>query len=200
MTPQEADNALAQVEAQEEQLERQQRLVQKEIKKLENQQLILDQRMQQNEAIEEQLEILQAQPGGQWQGVGAMQQNIPGQVGGVGFQGMGVMERRRPRRSYLLAGVVVIAGLYMLGKSSGGSLHPVAVRATKEGIAFKDWLAQYTGSTRKKFSGVTAEARKAREKEKKEKAALSVKEQELMEKLDSYIEKLEKELEKKGSL
>ncbi len=125
-----------------------------------------------------------------------LEQNIPGQVGGVGFQGTGITGRRRPRRSYLLAGLVIVVGAHTL-KMFSGSLHPLRVRATKEGIAFKDWLHSNLGVAKEDFQDIVAEASHVYEKENEKKVIYFNKEQELMEKLDSYIEKLEKELEKR---
>jgi hypothetical protein len=160
MTPQDVDIALAQLDAQETELER----------------------------LQEQGQAISPAP---WQ-----YPPFPAQAMQQGTGGWGT---RRSRGSYLLAGAAVIAGLYMLDRFSD-SLRPVTVGAAKEGMAFKDWLAKYTGGTRKKFRGVTVEAEKAREKEKKKRAASSAKERELLKKLDKHLKKLEKELEEKGSL
>jgi hypothetical protein len=132
MTLPEVNNALVQVEAQEAQLAGQQRLVQRELQRLETQQLILDQQMAQNEAAEEQLERMQAQLGGAWGREGVMPVNVPWQAGGVGWQGMGGWGTRSPRRSYLLAGVAMMAGLLLLSRYSG-SLRPAAAGAAEEG-------------------------------------------------------------------
>jgi hypothetical protein len=118
------------------------------------------------------------------------------QQAGAELQGMGVMERRRTRRSYLLAGVVVVLGAYTL-KMFSGSLQPLRVRVTKSGLAFKDWCRSNIGVAKEDFQDVVAEARQDREKEKEGTVVHFDKELELNEKLDGYLEELEKELEEK---
>ena len=224
----EVNIALSQVEAQEAELGRQQRLVQKELLRLETQQQILDQKMEQNEAAEAQLEGLQMQLTGQ-EAAQAMQGGNPGQVQammqgvmpqpgigwnpsfqaqnwcwpgmpqqpGMGWPSTGIWGMRRPRGSYFIAGAVVIAGLYILGRNSD-TLRPVTVGVTKEGLAFKDWLIESMVGVRKRLRGIAGEARQANRKEKKGKADFSAKEENVLEELDKHLEKLEKELEEKG--
>jgi hypothetical protein len=223
----EVNIALAQVEAQEAELGRQQRLVQKELQKLETQQQILDQKMEQNEAAEAQLEGLQLQLTGQ-QAAQAMQGGMPGQAQammqgvmpqqaisplppwhrpfpaqamqpGMGWQGTGIWGRRRSRGSYFITGAVVVAGLYILGRNSD-TLRPVTVGLTKEGLAFKDWLTGSMVSVKKRLRGVAGEAKQVNRKEKKGKADFSAKEENVLKELDKHLEKLEKELEEKGGL
>lgn len=191
----EVNIALAQVEAQEAELGRQQRQVQKDLQRLETQQQILDQKMEQNEAAEAQLEGLQMQLTGQ-QAAQAMPGPLPRQPG-MGWPGTGVGGMKSPRRSYLLAGAVAVAGLYVLDRKSV-ALRPITLGLTKEGLAFKDWLILSLVSVRKRFRGIAGEARQANRKEKKGKADFSAKEENVMKELDKHLEKLEKELEEKG--
>ena len=213
----EVNIALAQVEAQEAELGRQQRLVQKELQRLETQQQILDQKMEQNEAAEAQLEGQQMQLTGQ-HAVQAMQQGNPWQAQpmqqGMGWHhpfqaqpmqpGMGWPPgpgiwggQRRSRGSYFITGAVVVAGLYVLSRNSD-TLRPVTVGVTKEGLAFKDWLTGSMVGVRKRFRGIAGEARQANRKEKKGKTDFSAKEENVLNELDKHLEKLEKELEEKG--
>jgi hypothetical protein len=217
----EVNIALAQVEAQEAELGRQQRLVQKELQRLETQQQILDQKMEQNEAAEAQLEGQQMQLTGQ-QAVQAVQQGNPWQAQammqgvmpqpgmgwhrpfpaqamqpGMEWPGTGIWGQRRSRGSYFIAGAVVVAGLYILGRNSD-TLRPVTVGVTKEGLAFKDWLTGSMVSARKRLRGIAGEARQANRKEEKGKTDFSAKEENVLKELDKHLEKLEKELEEKG--
>ena len=118
------------------------------------------------------------------------------QQAGTELQGRGVMKRRRNCRSYLLAGVVVVVGAYTL-KIFSGSLQPLRVRAAKSGLVFKDWCRSNVGVAKEDFQDVVAEARQEREKGKEGTVVHFNKELELNEKLDGYLEKLEKELEEK---
>ena len=212
MTLPEVNMTLAQVEAQEAEIGRQQRLVQKELMRLETQEQILDQKMEQNEAAEAQFEALQMQLTGR-QAMQAMQ-NMPQQAAplapwqcppfpaqamqpGMGWPGTGVWGMRRPRGSYFIAGAVLVAGLYILGRNSD-TLRPATIGITKEGLAFRDWLTQSIVSVRKKFRGIAGEAKQANRKEKKGKADFSAKEENVLKELDNHLEKLEKELEEKG--
>lgn len=214
----EVNIALSQVEAQEAELGRQQRLVQKELQRLETQQQILDQKMEQNEAAEAQLEGLQIQLTGQqaaqaMQGMPqqaisplppwhhpfqaqAMQQPMPWHAG-MGWPGTGAWGQRRSRGSYFLAGAVAVAGLYILNRNSD-TLRPVTVGVTKEALAFRDWLTGSMVSFRKRLRGISGEAKQANRKEKKGKADFSAKEGNMLKELDKHLEKLEKELEEKG--
>lgn len=115
---------------------------------------------------------------------------------GAGLQGMRVRERRRARRSYLLAGVVVVVGAYTL-KVFSGSLQPLRVRVAKSGLVFKDWCRANIGVAKEDFQDVVAEARQDYEKDSNGKVVHFNKELELSEKLDGYVKKLEKELEEK---
>lgn len=118
------------------------------------------------------------------------------QQAGAELQGMRVQRRRRACRSYLLAGVVVVVGAYTL-KMFSGSLQPLRVRVTKSGLVFKDWCKSNLGLAKEDFQDVVAEARQIRGKEKEGTVVHFNKELELTEKLDGYLEKLEKEFEKK---
>lgn len=85
-----------------------------------------------------------------------------------------------------------------MSEKVSNSLRSATVRAARGGIAVKERLRSGLNAPGKKLKGIMEEAREAYEKEETEKIAARIKKtQEEVEKLDIYIETLEKKLEEK---
>lgn len=90
-------------------------------------------------------------------------------------------------------GVLAAIGISKLSKK----MRPAAVGATKEGLAFKDWLIANYEKTKENIEDIVAEAKYTRAKDIQEAAETVSKEESVLKKVEQMIEEVLRQKSKK---